>query len=255
MKSYFINIVSLFPELVRPAHEHGVIGRAARAGLVRVSHTNPREFTADTHRTIDDRPYGGGPGMVMMYEPLKRAIQSAKETMPSGSPTILLSAQGKQFDQGRAEQLAQAPGLILVAGRYEGVDERVADALVDEELSIGDFVLSGGEIGACVILDAVVRLLPGVLGHGESAQQDSFSGGLLDYPQYTRPEQADGMRVPSVLMGGDHGAIARWRLKEALGRTWLRRPDLLSGRQLTAEEQALLDEFRRERNSERREAV
>ena len=248
--AYSINIVSLFPELVSPVHEFGVVGRAVRNGLIRVEHTNPRDYAADTHRTVDDRPYGGGPGMVMMYEPLKRAIEAARSAAP-GSRTVLLSAQGRRFGQSEAEALTSHDGLILVAGRYEGVDERVSSALVDDELSIGDFVLSGGEIAAAVVLDTVVRLLPGVLGHDDSARLESFNGGLLDYPQYTRPEEADGMKVPAVLVGGDHGAIARWRLKEALGRTWLRRPDLLTGRELSVEERNLLDEFRRERDYQR----
>lgn len=241
---YQVNVVSLLPDLIEPTHQQGVVGRAVEQGLLGVAHINPREFADDVHRTVDDRPYGGGPGMVLKYEPLRQAIATARQAIPS-APVVLLSAQGRRFDQAEAERLAAAPGLILVAGRYEGVDERVA-TLVDEELSLGDFVLSGGELAAAVVLDAVARLLPGVLGHEESAVNDSFARGLLDCPHYTRPDEIDGLQVPAVLASGDHRAIARWRLKQALGRTWVRRPDLLKRRALTDEERVLLDEYRRE---------
>lgn len=241
---YAIGVVALFPELVEPVVEHGVVGRARERGLIAIRHVSPREFTRDRHRTVDDRPYGGGPGMVMRYEPLRDAIASLEQQLPEGSPTLLMSAQGRPFDQTLARQLASKPGMLLVAGRYEGVDERIVESGLAEEVSLGDYVLSGGELAAAVIIDAVARLLPGVLGHEDSAGEDSYTDGLLDCPQYTRPERIDGLTVPGVLLEGDHGAVRRWRLKQALGRTWLRRPGLLERRGLTAEERALLDEFR-----------
>ena len=242
---YQVKIVSLLPGLIEPAHVEGVVGRAVREGVLEVEHISPRGFADDAHRTVDDRPYGGGPGMVLKYAPVAKAIAAARTGLPEGVPVVLLSAQGRRFDQAVAERLASAPGMVLVAGRYEGVDERLT-TLVDEELSLGDFVLSGGELAAAVILDTVARLVPGVLGHDESAADDSFASGLLEYPQYTRPEEIEGVRVPAILASGDHRAIARWRLKEALGRTWVRRPDLLKGRALNDEERGLLDEYRRE---------
>ena len=242
---YEVKVVSLLPGLIEPTHQQGVVGRAVKQGLLNVEHINPREYADDVHRTVDDRPYGGGPGMVVKYEPLRRAITQARLAMPAAAPVVLLSAQGQRFDQAIAARLAAAPGLTLVAGRYEGVDERIT-TLVDEELSLGDFVLSGGELAAAVVLDTVARLLPGVLGHEESAANDSFAQGLLDCPHYTRPDEIDGLKVPAILASGDHRAIARWRLKQALGRTWVRRPDLLKGRALNDEERALLDEYRRE---------
>jgi len=240
-----VKVVSLLPGLIEPTHQEGVVGRAVTQGLLKVEHINPREFADDVHRTVDDRPYGGGPGMVVKYEPLRRAIERGRAALPAASPVVLLSAQGRRFDQAMAERLAAAPGLMLVAGRYEGVDERITTA-VDLELSLGDFVLSGGELAAAVVLDAVARLLPGVLGHEESAANDSFAQGLLDCPHYTRPDEINGLKVPEVLASGDHRAIARWRLKQALGRTWVRRPDLLKRRDLNQEERRLLDEYRRE---------
>jgi tRNA (guanine37-N1)-methyltransferase len=196
---------------------------------------------------VDDRPYGGGPGMLMKTEPLSRAIAAAREQAPAGSPVVYLSPQGRRFDHQRAVALSREPGLVLVAGRYEGVDERLVEATVDEEVSIGDYVLSGGELAAMVVIDAVTRQLPGVLGHDQSAAEDSFAGGLLDCPHYTRPEEWQGRLVPAVLLGGNHGEIRRWRLKQALGRTWERRPDLLEGRVLSDEEEELLAAYRRER--------
>ncbi len=240
-----IDVVTLFPEFVRGVVEHGVCGRARERGLFELGLWNPRDYTSDRHRTVDDRPYGGGPGMVMLAEPLRQAIASARRANP-GAPVICLSPQGRIFDQRRAEALAGSSGMILVAGRYEGIDERLIELEVDEELSIGDFVLSGGELGAMVVIDAVARLLPGALGHAESARQDSFADGLLDCPHYTRPEHYQGLEVPPVLLSGNHEAIRRWRLKQALGRTWLRRPDLLEGRELGEEERALLQEYIRE---------
>lgn len=240
------NVISLFPEMVATIAEYGVVGRAQRRGLITVDFENPRDYTSDVHRTVDDRPYGGGPGMVMKYEPLARAINAARERLPQGSPVVYLSPQGRVFSQASARRYAALPGLILLAGRYEGVDERLIEAHVDEELSLGDFVLSGGEVPAMAVVDAVVRLLPGVLGDDESAAQDSFMKGLLDYPHYTRPELVDGRNVPDILTSGDHAEIARWRMKQALGRSYLRRPDLVEELELNDEQQALLDEFLKE---------
>lgn len=238
-------MITLFPQLIEDLAGYGVTGRALRGGVFGLGVWNPRDCTQDRHRTVDDRPYGGGPGMVMMIEPLRQAIAAAREANPVAR-VVYLSPQGRRFDQSVARELAQRPGLILVAGRYEGVDERLIELEVDEELSIGDYVLSGGETAAMVVIDAVTRLLPGALGHEASAQQDSFSEGLLDCPHYTRPEIYQGMQVPAVLLSGDHAAIRRWRMKQALGRTWLRRPELLQGLTLDDEQQGLLDEFIRE---------
>ncbi|MSQ91834.1 MAG: tRNA (guanosine(37)-N1)-methyltransferase TrmD [Gammaproteobacteria bacterium] len=238
-----IEVVTLFPELIRAGLAEGVVGRALTGGLLRVGTEDPRAFATDAHRTVDDRPYGGGPGMVMKVEPLGSAIRACAGRLPRGSPVIGLSAQGRPFTQQLARRLADLQGMMLVAGRYEGFDQRVVDELFDEELSIGDYVVSGGELPALVVIDAVARLLPGVLGDAESAEQDSFGDGLLDWPQYTRPEIWEGHVVPAVLQGGNHAAIRRWRLKQALGRTWQLRPDLLSARALTGEERALLDEY------------
>jgi tRNA (guanine37-N1)-methyltransferase len=211
---------------------------------------DPRAHTSDVHRTVDDRPYGGGPGMVMKPEPLGAAIAAAAARLPTGSMRIALSAQGEPLGQGRVRELTGMSGLLLVAGRYEGIDERVLEAEVDLELSIGDYVLSGGELPALVLIDAIARLLPGALGDERSAVQESFSEGLLDWPHYTRPEEYAGRRVPAVLLSGDHAAIERWRLKQALGRTWLRRPALLAAMNLDAQRAALLQEFLREQESE-----
>ncbi len=238
-----IRIVSIFPEMVENVAEYGVVGRASERGLLSIGCMNPRDFTDDAHRTVDDRPYGGGPGMVIKFEPAAAAIREARQTVPDGCPVICLSPQGAVFDQAAAERLAQLPGLILLAGRYEGIDERLIEAEVDEELSLGDFVLSGGEIAAMAVIDAVVRLIPGVLGDEDSAMQDSFSNGLLDYPHYTRPEEVEGRQVPPELLSGDHAKIARWRQKQALGRSYTRRPDLVRKLDLDREQQAMLDEF------------
>jgi tRNA (guanine37-N1)-methyltransferase len=240
---YRIGVVSLFPELVAPVMDVGVVGRAAERGLVALEQLSPREFATDRHRTVDDRPYGGGPGMVLKYEPLRDAVHELRRRLPAGCREFVLTAQGRPFDQALARELAAAPGLLLVCGRYEGIDERFTEGVVAAELSLGDYVLSGGELAAAVVIDAVTRLLPGVLGDECSHVEDSFTAGLLDCPQYTRPEVADERRVPQVLLGGDHEAIKRWRLKQALGRTWLRRPELLENRRLTPEERALLEEF------------
>lgn len=240
-------VVTLFPEMVDSAASFGVCGRAIRRGLVDFATVDPRDFTGDAHRTVDDRPYGGGPGMVLKVEPFRDAIRHARRHLPGGSPTVFLSPQGRPFDQQIARNLARLPGIILVAGRYEGFDERLVEAEADFEISLGDFVLSGGEIAAAAVMDSVVRLLPGVLGDAESAEQESFTAALLDHPQYTRPESVDGQDVPRVLLDGNHEAIRRWRLKQALGRTWVRRPGLLTDRPLTEEERELLEEFLAER--------
>ena len=243
-------VVSLFPEMVAQVAEYGVVGRAATRGLLELTFENPREFAEDVHRTVDDRPYGGGPGMVMKYEPSASAIRAARARLPEGSPVVCLSPQGQVFDQSIAARFAELPGLVLLAGRYEGIDERLIEQEVDEEISLGDFVLSGGEIAAMAVIDAVTRLLPGVLGDAESAAQDSFMEGLLDHPHYTRPEDVAGQKVPDVLLSGDHALIARWRYKQALGRSYLRRPDLVNKLNLDREQQALLDEFLKESGAE-----
>ena len=240
---YRFGVISLFPELVAPVTEFGVVGRAAERGLIALEQSSPREFATDRHRTVDDRPYGGGPGMVLKYEPLRDAVRALRRRLPQGSREFVLTAQGRPFDQELARELAAAPGLLLVCGRYEGIDERFTNVEVRDELSLGNYVLSGGELAAGVVIDAVTRLLPGVLGDESSSLEDSFTGGLLDCPQYTRPELVGSAQVPEVLLGGDHAAIRRWRLKQALGRTWLRRPELLTQRQLTDEERQLLAEF------------
>jgi tRNA (guanine37-N1)-methyltransferase len=243
---YEIGVVALFPEIIEPAVAHGVVGRACAKGLLRCLFRSPRDFTSDRHRTVDDRPYGGGPGMVMLYPPVRDAVRALERDLPPGCRRIVMSAQGRPLTQALAKELAAAPGLVIVAGRYEGLDERVSIGLVADEVSIGDYVLSGGELAAAVLVDAVARLLPGVLGHEDSPTQESFVEGLLDYPHFTRPEIVDGMAVPAVLLSGDHAQIRRWRLKQALGRTWQRRPDLLAGRELQGDAADLLREFQAE---------
>ena len=245
-----MQVVTLFPEMVQSIAGYGVVGRAIERQIASLLCVDPRDFTDDAHRTVDDRPYGGGPGMVMKYAPLRAAITEARDAVADEAPVICLTPQGRPFDQQVAKRLAGLPGMVLLAGRYEGIDERLIDEAVDEELSLGDFVLSGGEIAAMAVIDAVVRLLPGALGDDESAQQDSFMQGLLDHPHYTRPEEIDGQRVPDVLLSGDHARIARWRMKQALGRSWLRRPDLLENLELNEEQQALLNEFREEQEQQ-----
>jgi len=237
-----IDVVTLFPEMIRQAAGYGIQGRAIQRGLLELETWNPRDYSEDRHGGVDDRPYGGGPGMVMQVQPLRAAIRAARSA-GSAAPVIYLSPQGRRFDQQKALELAGLERLVLVTGRYEGIDERIIDMDVDEELSIGDYVLSGGELPALVVLDAVTRLLPGALGDEDSAQNDSFMDVLLDYPHYTRPEEIDGKRVPDVLISGNHSLIDRWRRKQALGRTWQRRPDLLEALQLDAEQQELLNEF------------
>jgi tRNA (guanine37-N1)-methyltransferase len=242
------DVITLFPEMF-DAIRSGVTGRAIDKGLAKLVLWNPRDYTEDVHQTVDDRPYGGGPGMVMKVEPLLAAIQAAKAQNPT-SKVVYLSPQGQRFVQATALAATQTSGIILIAGRYEGIDERVIHSFVDEEWSLGDFVLSGGELPAMVVIDSMIRLLPGALGHAESAEQDSFSDGLLDCPHYTRPENILDQDVPSVLLSGDHEKIRLWRLQQALGRTWLRRPDLLEGRELNKLEQELLDEFKQAHQGE-----
>jgi len=238
-----IDVVTLFPDMIRSYVDEGVVGRAVKRELVKLGTWNPRDYTSDVHRTVDDRPYGGGPGMVMKVEPLHEALQDARQ-QHSGRPRVIyLSPQGRRLDQAMIAELAQQPWLILVAGRYEGIDERFIEQETDEEVSIGDYVLSGGELAALVLIDAVTRLQPEALGDASSAEQDSFSDGLLDCPHYTRPETLQGESVPEVLLSGNHKAIARWRRKQALGRTWSRRPDMLQDRELSDEDRRLLEEY------------
>jgi tRNA (guanine37-N1)-methyltransferase len=241
-----IDVVSIFPAMFEAVGSYGITGRAVKQGLVALQVWNPRDFTEDRHHSVDDRPYGGGPGMVMMAEPLARAIRAARAKQDPATRVMYLSPQGRRLDHAAVAELAQRPGMILLAGRYEGVDERLLASEVDEEWSIGDYVLSGGELAAMVLIDAVTRLLPGALGDEDSADQDSFVGGLLDCEHYTRPEEYAGRRVPEVLLSGDHERIRRWRLKRALGRTWERRPDLLERLQLNEEQRELLEAYKRE---------
>lgn len=237
------DVVTLMPAMFDALRDQGVVGRALERGIAELGLWNPRDYTTDLHRTVDDRPYGGGPGMVMKYEPLQAAIEDACRSDPEAR-VIYLSPQGQKFDQGAARRMgALGQNLILITGRYEGIDERIIDRYVDEEWSIGDYVLSGGELAAMVMMDAIIRLLPGVLGAADSAEQDSFMYGLLDCPHYTRPEIIDGLAVPGVLQSGNHAMIRRWRLKQSLQRTLKRRPDLLHDRELTPEETILLDEI------------
>ncbi len=241
-----VSVVSIFPEMFEALVGYGVIGRAVEQAQVTLHLSNPRDYATDRHAAVDDRPYGGGPGMLMKIETLEQAIVASREAVGTDSRVVCLSPQGQRFDHAKAGELAQQQSLILIAGRYEGIDERLILAEVDEELSIGDYVVSGGELPAMVVVDAVVRQLQGVLGHELSAEQDSFADGLLDCPHYTRPEQYKGVRVPEVLLSGNHEHIRRWRLKQALGRTWERRPDLLKERALSPEENELLAEYRQE---------
>jgi tRNA (guanine37-N1)-methyltransferase len=238
------DVVTLFPEMFAAVTASGISGRALEAGLWSLGLWNPRDFTRDRYRTVDDRPYGGGPGMVMLAEPLEQALDEARNA--GGGKVIYLSPQGRRLDHAKVMELAGRQAVTLLCGRYEGVDERLIRRRVDEELSLGDYVLSGGELAAMAVIDAVVRQLPGALGDAESASQDSFVNGLLDCPHYTRPEVYGGEAVPADLLTGNHAGIARWRLKQALGRTWLRRPDLLEKRALTKAERELLDEYMRE---------
>lgn len=239
-----IAIVTIFPQMFDSFVCEGMTRRALEAGQLQLEFRNPRDFTEDNHRQVDDRPYGGGPGMVMMAEPLNQAIGSARAAVRGR--VIYLSPQGRRLEQKRVRELASEAGLVLLAGRYEGVDERVLDAEIDEEISIGDYVVSGGELPAMVLIEALVRYLPGVLGNEDSVKSDSFSAGLLDWPHYTRPEVYGEHQVPSVLLSGHHEEIRRWRMKQALGRTWQKRPELLRDLELTDEQRELLDLYRRE---------
>ena len=247
LPALWIGVVSLFPDMFDALTRHGVTGRAVERERITLEFWNPRDYATDRHRSVDDRPYGGGPGMLMKVDTLRGAIAEARkravEATGKTPKVIYLSPQGRKLDQHGVQALASASPLVVVAGRYEGIDERVVEHDIDEEWSIGDYVLSGGELPAMVLIDAAARLVPGVLGHQDSAIEDSFNGGLLDCPHYTRPEVIDGRHVPDVLLSGNHAAIRRWRLKQALGRTWQRRPDLLEGRTLSPEQRTLLEEF------------
>ena len=243
------HVITLFPEMIEQMCEFGVLGRAIKRGIIKLSCWNPRDYTQDRHRTVDDRPYGGGPGMLMKVQPLADAITAAKQQAGDDAKVIYLSPQGQVLSQQAVIRMADAPEqkeLILIAGRYEGIDERLIKQYVDEEWSIGDYVLSGGEMPALIMIDALARMLPDVLGDADSAQQDSFMEGLLDCPHYTRPEEVNGQMVPEILLSGDHKKIDRWRKKQALGRTWLRRPDLLESLQLNDEQKKCLSEFQQE---------
>jgi len=244
------DVVTLFPAMFDAVAEAGVIGRAREKGIYQLVAWNPRDFAQNAYRTVDDRPYGGGPGMVMMAEPLGKAVAAARQRQKSAGvklPRVIhLSPQGRLLNHSLVMELTAEQGLVLLAGRYEGVDERAITRAADDEISIGDYVLSGGELAAMVLIDCIVRQLPGVLGDAESACQDSFVNGLLDCPHYTRPEVYEGQAVPPVLLSGNHAEIGRWRLKQALGRTWQRRPDLLQQRELSDDERKLLDEFKQE---------
>ena len=248
-----IVVVTLFPELVTQALAFGVLGRAVARDVLTVETIDPRQFAIDLHRTVDDRPYGGGPGMVMKAEPLRQAVELAVRRVP-GARRVHLAADGRPVDQARVAALAQLSGLVLVAGRYEGVDERFVECCIDETVSVGDLVLSGGELPALMLIDAMARLLPGTLGCAESAEHESFTTGLLDWPHYTRPEVWEGRPVPPVLLGGNHAEIERWRRRQALGRTRARRPDLLDAREVTREERRLLEEYAAEQDATRLEA-
>jgi tRNA (guanine37-N1)-methyltransferase len=238
------DVITLFPEMFAAVAQSGITARALQAGLWQLQTWNPRDFTTDNYRTVDDRPYGGGPGMVMLAEPLEKALDAARAA--GGGRVVYLSPQGRRLDQRKVLALSKEAALTLLCGRYEAVDERLLEQRVDEELSLGDFVLSGGELAAMALIDACVRQLPGALGDARSALEESFADGLLDCPHYTRPELYQGRRVPAVLLSGHHAEIGRWRLKQALGRTWLRRPELLQARGVSEEEKGLLAEFQNE---------
>jgi tRNA (guanine37-N1)-methyltransferase len=244
--SIAFDVVTLFPEMFGAITESGITRRAREEGHYSLNFWNPREFAKDNYRTIDDRPYGGGPGMVMLAEPLEAAIDAARARQGAAVKVLALSPQGKVLTHAKVAGLAALPGLVLVCGRYEGIDQRLIERCVDEEISLGDYVISGGELAAMVLIDAIVRQVPGVMGDDASAEQDSFVAGLLDCPHYTRPEMYRDVKVPQVLMSGHHKEIERWRLKQALGNTWLKRPELLDARGLSRSEAELLDEFQRE---------
>ena len=239
---YQLDVITLFPEMFASVLNYGVIGRAVSDELIGFRSWNPRDYTEDKHKTVDDRPYGGGPGMVMMYEPVSKAITKAKQVQPDAK-VIYLSPQGRRLDQAGVKELSERSGMILVSGRYEGIDQRIIDTEIDEEWSIGDYVLSGGEFAAMVLIDSVCRTLPGILGHEDSANEDSFVDGLLDYPHYTRPEKVEDYSVPDVLLSGNHESIRLWRLKQALVKTWRSRPDLIELLELNEEQKRLLQEY------------
>lgn len=241
-----IGIISLFPEMFKAITDFGVTGRAVKQNLLNIQCWNPRDFTYDKHHTVDDRPYGGGPGMLMMVQPLRDAIHCAKKSLGEQAKVIYLSPQGRKLDQAGVQQLSRYPQMILLCGRYEGIDERLIETEVHEEWSVGDYVLTGGELPAMTLIDAVARFIPGVLGKALSAYEDSFADGLLDCPHYTRPEILDGLTVPPVLMSGNHAKIRQWRLKQSLLRTWLRRPELLESLALTDEQRKLLVQIQAE---------
>ena len=241
-----ISVVSLFPEMVKVIGKYGVVGKAFKNKLFTLQTENPRDYVEGDYKNVDDKPYGGGPGMVMKYKPIEAALEASKIGLPNDCLVVYLSPKGKPFDQAMAQKFAKMSSLILLAGRYEGIDERLFESQIDEEISVGDYVLSGGEIAAMAVIDAVVRLLPGVLGDRESAVEDSFMKGLLDYPHYTRPEEIEGRKVPDVLLSGNHAEIFRWRRKQALGYSFLKRPDLLERMDLDLEQQTLLEEFLKE---------
>ena len=245
----WIGIVSLFPEMLQAVMGFGITRRAIERRILEVETWNPRDFTTDRHKTVDDKPYGGGPGMLMKVDPLYKAIQAARRGAKTECQVVYLSPQGQRLTQDRMDRLAECKELILVAGRYEGIDERLIESIIDEEISIGDFVVSGGELPAMVLVDGITRLLPDALGDKESIERESFRNGLLDYPQYTRPEVVAGEKVPDVLLSGNHERIDRWRKQQALGRTRERRPDLFAQRELSEEERILLDEYDRSRLS------
>lgn len=249
----WIGIVSLFPEMFQAISQYGITRRAMEKNILTMAFWNPRDFAEDRHQTVDDKPYGGGPGMLMKVEPLRKAIAAAKSARPiknTQCPVIVMSPQGKKLEQKGLEEWSDCQQMVLVAGRYEGIDERLIEQDIDFEISIGDYVLSGGEVPAMVLIDGLTRLLPGAVGDSESVERESFTQGLLDYPQYTRPEEVEDHRVPNVLLSGDHGEIEKWRMKQALGRTFKRRPDLIEKYQLSANEQQLLDEFLQEETSQ-----
>ncbi|MGI9295201.1 MAG: tRNA (guanosine(37)-N1)-methyltransferase TrmD [Pseudomonadales bacterium] len=248
-----ISVVTLFPEMFAAVTEHGISGRALRQGLLTLNLIDLRSFTEDRHRTVDDRPYGGGPGMVLKPEPLQRALRQARSDSGVDAKVVCLSPQGKPLNQQAMGDFSIGGPLILLAGRYEGIDERIIEQEVDEQWSLGDYVLSGGELAAMVMIDSITRLLPGALGDAQSAEQDSFMQGLLDYPHYTRPEQFEGQAVPAVLMSGNHADIQRWRQKQSLGLTWERRPDLLAALQLDAEQEQLLAEYQLEKQNQQQD--
>ncbi|TLU66901.1 tRNA (guanosine(37)-N1)-methyltransferase TrmD [Thalassotalea litorea] len=244
-----LEVISLFPEMFHAITEFGVTGRAIRNGLIEFHTRNPRDFAHDKHSTVDDRPYGGGPGMLMMVQPLRDAIHAAREAAGGEAHVIYMSPQGRKLDQAGVRELSQYKNIVLIAGRYEGIDERLIESEIDEEWSIGDYVLSGGEIPAMTVIDALARFVPGVLGHNQSAEQDSFSDGLLDCPHYTRPEVLDDKSVPKVLLSGDHERIRKWRLEQSLERTWTRRPELLTDLALTDEQEKMLRDIKAKHQS------